>query len=100
MAINLSRNRLYDKYKAAGLSDEDALMRADKEAQVTQAQVQPIQQQEAQPSWIESLKNKIVQYFGNQKNQSDEQLQKQGYSLPEIMRFRSKGKLIKSNLGQ
>jgi hypothetical protein len=35
--INLIRNRLYEKYKRQGLSDEEALLKADRESRVKKA---------------------------------------------------------------
>jgi hypothetical protein len=101
MGVNqLVYARVLEREMKNGKSFEDAHQIASDEGSIDVPATQAIQAEEAKPSWVSSLKDKIVQYFSNQRNQSDEQLQKQGYSLPEIMRFRSKGKLIKSNVGQ
>lgn len=42
--VNLLRNQLFDKYQKQGMSEEDALMRADRESRLQLAAKKPAQQ--------------------------------------------------------
>jgi hypothetical protein len=46
----------YDYYKSKGMSDEDALRKSSERQPVAP---QPV----AQPSWVDTLKAKVIQYF-------------------------------------
>jgi hypothetical protein len=93
--IDLLRNNLQQKYVAQGMSEEQALMRADTESQTqdVSSTISPsldrAQKGIPAPSWAELMKQKVLRYFnGLRQNQSDQQLLGQGYTLSDIMKFR------------
>jgi hypothetical protein len=86
--VNAKRNSLYNKYRKQGLGEEEALMRADSESQVsTPAASVPKQEK----SWVTSLGEKIKKHFSKNKPMKDyNKLLKQGYTPRDIIRMRNR----------
>jgi hypothetical protein len=104
--IDLLRNNLQQKYVAQGMSEEQALMKADAESQTQNLNPETSLQRARKgmpappvPSWASVLRQKVMQYFaGQRQTQSDDQLLKQGYTLSDIMKFRGGRPLAKSGV--